>query len=98
MINFKIGIKNPWFKYTEGRNLFNRHGNISKNKGWEIEIGKWAAYDIIDIRLDLSWKGSDHAGPNFEINVIGYMFKIAINDSRHWDFETGKWEVYSDDN
>jgi hypothetical protein len=59
----------------------------------EIGIYKYA-WDLFEISLDLRWRGSDHAGPSFEINVLGYTARIGISDKRHWNSETNSWCNY----
>lgn len=46
---------------------------------------------ILDIGLDLRWYGSDHQGPELDINLLGFMFNVKVYDSRHWNYEENRW-------
>jgi len=94
MIFFKMRIANPWFKPDddfEGKDFYWRDSKISKNKNFEIQISKFQATDLIDVGIDLRWWGSDHQGPELDLNLFGYMFNVKIYDSRHWNHDTGRW-------
>lgn len=92
MINIWFAIRNP-FKHSEFKNLGCTTGPICENKSWEVQISKYA-YNILEFNLDLNWKGEDHAGPSFEINLFGYTLNAKIYDHRHWSHEKHDWEVY----
>lgn len=98
MINFNLQIANPWFKPNDdfdNRDFYWNDRKITTNKNLEIQISRFRATDIIDIGLDLRWWGHDHAGPELDINVFGYMFNIKIYDNRHWNWDENRW--YTDD-
>lgn len=98
MIFFKLVVDNPWFKpskYFESRDYFYRDGSFTKNKHWELQISRWETCRLADLDLDLRWRGHDHAGPSFEIELFGYMFAAKIYDARHWNHEEGRW--YTDE-
>ena len=92
----KLRIANPWFK---PRKDFKNHDyywkdcKLSANKNLEIQISRFEATDLIDLGFDLQWWGQDHAGPELDINVFGYMFNIKVYDSRHWNWEANRWQT-----
>ena len=92
MVRLNIGIRNP-FKYEKFLNLYAWHGKISKHKFWEVEI-YFYAHELLQLGIDLSWFGTDHAGPYIEFNLFGYNFNFKIYDNRHWDYEKNQWENY----
>jgi hypothetical protein len=90
MLRFRFGIANP-FKYKEFRNIWSRYWAVTKNKTLELQFYHYA-YEIVSCDLDLSWQGQSHAGPNLELNILGWNFRIALPDNRHWDDERDCWE------
>jgi hypothetical protein len=94
MIRFRFGIANP-FKYKEFRNIWSWDWSVTKNKTLELEFYRYA-YEVVSCDLDLSFRGQSHAGPNFELNVLGWNFRIALSDNRHWDYEHHRWEKFFD--
>lgn len=94
MIFFRFMIDNPWHrpnKVRTGHDYYWKDIKISDNKNFEIQISRFPARNILDIGLDLRWRGSDHQGPELDINIFGYMFNIKIYDSRHWNHEKNRW-------
>lgn len=69
-----------------------KHGSITKNKHWEIEL-YYNNYYWFEFLFGIRWSGEDHAGIQFEIGVLGYHFCIHIYDNRHWDDDTRSWET-----
>lgn len=100
MIDFRFCIAWPWPK--EGQSDGDRHyveidRPISKNKNFSLQISKWPNFHtIFSIMVDLAWSGEDHAGPRITIQFFKYFFDIAIYDSRHWNWDTGKWYTYEE--
>jgi len=94
MIRFKFGISNP-FKYKEFRNIWSGHWAVTENRTLELQLYRYA-YEVVGCDLDLAWQGEDHAGPNFELNILGWNFKLSLSDNRHWNLDTRTWEKYFD--
>jgi hypothetical protein len=92
MIRFRFGIANP-FKFKEFRNIWDRSWTVTENKTLELQFYRYA-YEIFSCDLDLAWRGSDHAGPNFELNILGRNVKLSLSDNRHWDHDKDTWEEY----
>jgi hypothetical protein len=98
MIRFAFSIKNIWAKDLPHKDYFYYHKRISENKSFETQIYSSSAYNFFKLYLDASWRGEDHAGPSLEIELGKYRIDIKIYDHRHWDYETGSWEVYDPNN
>jgi hypothetical protein len=92
MIDFRLSIKNP-FKHSEWRDLYQGEWLITKNKVFEIGFFNYR-YNLFEFHLDLNWFGSDHAGPELNLNILGYEVRIALHDTRHWNHEENKWHIY----
>jgi hypothetical protein len=90
MIRFRFGVASP-FRYEKFRNIWDRNWAVTKNKTLELQF-YWFAYELISCDIDLAWRGEDHAGPSFELNILGWNFRIALEDNRHWDEERHCWE------
>lgn len=92
MINFKFTIENPW-----GSSMFKsiraRHYKLFWHKVFEWQIYKYNT-DIIGLTFNLTWRGQDHAGPEAELILFTYAFRVKIYDSRHWDYHNKRWEIY----
>ena len=92
MIRFIFSIAN-WRKPCEFRNIYNRAWAVSQNRTLEIQFDRYD-YDLLGISFDLRWRGQSHAGPDFELNILGWNFRISLPDNRHWDRETDDWELH----
>jgi hypothetical protein len=94
MIFCKLRIGNPWFRpngTNTAHDYYWKDVRLSSNKNFEIQISKFQADNLLDIAIDLQWWGRDHAGPELDINVFGYMFNVKIYDSRHWNYDENRW-------
>ena len=96
MLKIDLGIKNPWSHDSKQHDYFYRHKRLSKNKSFEIQIFRSSPYDLLSFRLDLCWRGEDHAGPSLDLCVYKYRLNVRIYDHRHWDYDTGNWENPND--
>jgi hypothetical protein len=94
MIGFTFAIANP-LKYQDFVNLYEREWSVSENKRVELQIYRYS-YELFSVVLNLRWWGRSHAGPEFEINILGLNFRIGLVDRRHWDHSTNTWEQYDD--
>lgn len=95
MINLSLAIYNPW--HDEKNSPFVNYkcwsGFLTKNKGWEVELTHYT-HTLFEFGLNLRCTRMDHAGPSVEISVVGYSFRAAVNDFRHWNFEQKRWMNY----
>jgi hypothetical protein len=90
MIRFNFGIVN-WRQACEFRNLYSRGWSVSQNRTLEVQFYRYN-HELLGLTFDLQWRGCDHAGPEFEINVLGWNFRITLPDRRHWDYDIYDWE------
>jgi hypothetical protein len=91
MIRFSFGIAN-WRKPCEFRNIYNRAWTVSRNRTLEIQFDHYD-YELLGLSFDLRWQGQSHAGPDFELNILGWCFRIGLPDNRHWDYKNNSWET-----
>lgn len=89
MLKFSITAKNPYSKDVHC-NIWECYKPVSKNKGFEAEY-YYSNYNLFHFLVDLSWRGEDHAGPEFEVSLLGYSIRFKIYDYRHWDYAMGNW-------
>lgn len=90
MFKLNFSIANP-LTYDSWRSIWKRTWSISKHRTLEICVDRYAN-DIVSFKLDLSWRGHDHAGPLFEIRLFGLGFIASLPDNRHWDYINNSWE------
>jgi hypothetical protein len=96
MIYLKFMIDNPWFKPCaefKSKNYYGRDIKLTENKNFEIQISRFEASDLLNLIIDLRWWGQDHAGPEFDISMFGFMFNVKIYDVRHWCYEAHRWQT-----
>ena len=65
----------------------------NSHKGWEVQTARWEPSTLVSFDLDLRWRGRDHAGPQFALNVLGFWIEANITDERHWDYEKNTWKA-----
>lgn len=96
MINFYLGIQNPFWKQRMNswfKNFFCLELAVSRNKTLEINLVRHF-YWLFSVTVDGRWKGEDHAGPELELNLLGFQLSINLRDNRHWDYDQDCWETY----
>lgn len=89
MIHVSFGLSNPWGGPFD--NLWNRSGLITNNKAWEVELLQTRT--LIGFEFSLTRRQS-HAGLTLELAMLGRSVCFIIYDTRHWNKETGAWEVH----
>jgi hypothetical protein len=92
MIKIFLAVKNPFARDNSQGFDWNKTISLTKNKTLEIQLWKSSPYHLISFGLDLSWRGSDHAGPELSVELLGFDFTIKIYDNRHWDYKLGTWQ------
>lgn len=92
MINFNIELQNPWAK-ENFKNLFFRFWKLSKHKGAEFEIIRYAE-SFLTVNFKWSTR-TDHAGVSLELALFGYQMSVSVYDIRHWDYGTNAWKIYN---
>ena len=90
MIYFNFSLSNPFCKPTSNRQIFTKNGRITKNKFWEIELGRYPRY-LFSIGFSLTFRES-HSGFSFDFGLFGYWFMFQFYDSRHWNYLENVWE------
>jgi hypothetical protein len=68
-----------------------KNWKLSENKNLEMQFNKDKNV-VLNLEMDLIFGGRDHAGPYFEIGLLGWSFMLSLPDNRHWDDETDTWE------
>lgn len=93
MINLNFSLRNPWSQ--KFKNLWCRaYDTPFKNKFIELEVYK----DSSLLSLSLAWTmRQSHAGLDFEVGLFGYCFHFNFYDSRHWNYEEGRWMFYTEE-
>ena len=89
MIHISFGLSNPWGRPFD--NLWNRSGLITTHKAWEVELLQTRT--MIGFEFSFTQRQS-HAGLTVELAVLGRSVCFTIYDTRHWNHETGTWEVH----
>ena len=93
MIKFECNVYINCFT-NSFKAIWNKSGGITKNKNWELEVYRDFS-DLLGLSLNTFFSGCDHAGPSIKLTLLGFTFRAAIFDSRHWNYKTNYWEVYS---
>jgi hypothetical protein len=94
MISFNFNLRNPWSNRFE--NLWCRVYNTPfKNKFIELEVTR----DFTLVSFMVNWTvRQSHAGLDIGLGLFGYNIHFNFYDNRHWDIETGSWEIYGQSN
>ena len=93
MISLDFKIVNPFKSdYRDTKTWFNKTWNLTKNKSLEIDIYTAQCYNLFQFALSTVWRGHDHAGPGFVLEIFEFCFDIYVRDKRHWDWDNGTWE------
>ena len=93
MINFSFSIRNPFSQ--EFKNLWCRaYDTPHKNKFIELQVYK----DSCIVSINFNWTiRQSHAGLDIEVGLLGYCFNFNFYDSRHWNYEAGRYYKYSEE-
>lgn len=57
----------------------------------------WSDSWSIEFRFDLTFRGRDHAGLDFNVQVLGLDFHFQIYDNRHWNYDENRWYRYGEE-
>lgn len=93
MINLRFELKNPWSK-DRFKNLGCIHGRLSKYKSWELEHTFFDGL-LADFEFKFTTK-EDHAGLSLILGIVGYAIHLSIYDTRHWNYDEGRWFICDD--
>ena len=53
-------------------------------------------YALFHFEFKIEWK-TDHAGISLWLGLLGFDVGLHFHDTRHWDCENNRWEVYEED-
>ena len=81
MIYIGFAIRNP-FKQVH-KIIADKVIRVSKNK--TIEIGLYKNNSIIGCSFGITGFKQDHAGFNFDLELLGYNIDFIFYDNRHYD-------------
>lgn len=87
--NFGKSISTP----KEGATDWCQEWQVSENKTLEVQLTHWDNSRLFAITLDTHFWGTDHAGPEFTIEVLGWYFGIKLYDRRHWNYDAGRFQT-----
>ena len=89
MINFNVGLSNPWSH--RWNTIFYKEKLLAKHKSVEIQIVK----DSTIINFGFRWSARcDHAGVSLDIGLFGYTAMFNYNDTRHWNHKEDRYFNY----
>ncbi len=91
MLEFIIRIKNPKPGTREQHDYVTWDKRLSKNWATELQISKWPMQNLIELWVDLSWTGEDHAGPRLCLEFFGWFFSFRVYNVNHWNWEEGRF-------
>lgn len=91
MFTLQFNIRNPYS--SRFGIVLVKHGSITKNKSWELQIDKTS--HILGFELSLTTRQS-HSGCWLSFALFGYELIFNIHDNRHWDYDAGVWEIYEE--
>jgi hypothetical protein len=98
MLHFTLRVENPWAKSrSEQMDFFCKDWSVSKNKNCEVQLTWFDWQTIFELHVQTHWRGHDHAGPRFEITILGLFFNIQLYDGRHWNHEKNRWYLPGDE-
>lgn len=78
-------------KAKEGSFDWCRDWRVSKNKSIEAQISHWDWDHLFSLRVDTYFWGSDHAGPEINLEMFGWFFNLKFYDHRHWNYDAGRF-------
>lgn len=103
MISFALSLPN-WFGGKSDFSMkaskwwsYHAFGQLSATRSWEIQLDYWGWFRLFEFELGLNLNGSDHAGPRFQLTLLGYSIEITAPDTRHWNHEAGRWNTDAED-
>jgi hypothetical protein len=90
MIDINFTISNPWS--NTWRPLWSRSYNTPfKNKHIEIETMRDNTIASFEFKITAN---QSHAGLYLGLSLLGHSINFTFYDSRHWDYEHNRWEIY----
>ena len=90
MINIKLDLPSPVTGFSF-RNYVSKNVKITSTRSLELQFYRCGAY-LIDLDMSLCFTGFDHAGPHFDLGILGFYISVGLPDCRHWDTVNNRWE------
>ncbi len=91
MINLRLSITNPWSTLWDAGRAWG--GMITKNLAWECQL--YRSNVLLECELNITHR-QDHAGIKIELGLFTWCFTANIYDTRHWNYDKGRWEIYEE--
>lgn len=92
MIDFSFRLSNPFS--DRWATLYYKDGLLGKHKAAEIQVFK--DNTIISFAFRFTTR-TDHAGAGLDIGLFGYSVTMGYHDTRHWNDEEGRYNMYRND-
>lgn len=64
---------------------------LSENWATELQISRMPLRNILEICIDTSWAGKDHAGPRLELTLFNWFFSWQLYNVNHWNWDQGRF-------
>ena len=62
----------------------------------EVSFNLRILYALFHFEFRIEWM-TDHAGVSLWLGLLGFDVGLHFHDTRHWDYENNRWEVYEED-
>lgn len=94
MIYLNLNVRNPWWaeRFESIKTWFCR--TPFKHKYIEVQVIK--NDNLLRFEFEFTIR-QDHAGANLELGLLGYEVHFTFYDNRHWNYEEGRWKVYTEE-
>jgi hypothetical protein len=99
MISLGFSIGNPWHREKDqglGIDYIAEEWLVTSQKILSLQLTRWGMANLASFDLDLTWFGRDHAGPELTIELLGFMFHVSLQDTRHWNHDEGRFQTYEE--
>lgn len=97
MIDFRLSLTNPFQRLIKRKPWYQKdyvvwEPSVSKNWGFSFQLSKSGIGHILfSIVIDLEWYGKDHAGPQLELEFLGWYLHAHLYNTNHWHYDKGRW-------
>ena len=91
MINCKMSLENPWAKQRRQVDFFCRDYKLSTHKNVEVQLTWFGWQTLLELDIDILWRGRDHAGPRLQVTLLGMSIIVSCYDGRHWNYDENRW-------
>lgn len=92
MIEFNFRINHPRPNdNTKQKDYVLWNKRLSENWATELQISRMPLRNILDIYVDTSWTGKDHAGPRLGFSLFNWFFNWQLYNVNHWNWDEGRF-------